>query len=218
MSDASSLARTLRILWLAICASGGLAMAVFGYLATTSEPTMPEAAEVGFYGVALLSMVATGIAFILIRAMERRLLQTETESEAGGIIRTFGIGALGTAEMPAIASGVAAFLTGVVCHIFIGTQRGVGVHPRCRFGQVGDLLHRTQQGIRPLAQTAFQLGNSIGVLQHSLTCCVPLIQRGVQAAQIPDPAWIDRLALAGLQRTCVRRCTGCRRRVAGTGR
>lgn len=120
MSDVTSLARTLRILWLAICASGGLAMAVFGYLATTSEPTMPEAAEVGFYGVALLSMVATGIAFTLIRAMERRLLQTETESEAGGIIRTFGIGALGTAEMPAIASGVAAFLTGELLVLAFG--------------------------------------------------------------------------------------------------
>ena len=57
MSDVTSLARTLRILWLAICASGGLAMAVFGYLPTTSEPTMPEAAEVGFYGVALLSQL-----------------------------------------------------------------------------------------------------------------------------------------------------------------
>ncbi len=120
MSDVAAIARPLRILWLAVCASGALGMLALGALAVTSEPPLPDAAEGAFYATALLSAAATVGAFALARAMEGRLLRTGSDAEAAGTVRTFGGAALAVAEVPALAGAVAAFLTGDLLPLAFG--------------------------------------------------------------------------------------------------
>ncbi|WP_420456348.1 hypothetical protein [Rubrivirga sp.] len=120
MPDASSVARPLRILWGAICASGALAMAVLGALAVTGEPPLPQAAEGAFYASALLSVGTIAGAFALARAMEGRLLRAGSDAEAAGLVRTFGVAALAVAEVPTLAGAAAAFLTGDLMPLAFG--------------------------------------------------------------------------------------------------
>ena len=120
MPDVSTIARTLRLLWLAVCAGGGLAMGVLGGLAVSQPPAMPEAAEGAFYAVALLSALALAGAFWLVRRMEERLARAASEIEAEAMIRGYGLAALAAAEVPTLAAAVAAFLTGDVLTLALG--------------------------------------------------------------------------------------------------
>ena len=112
MTDISTFARPLRIVWLAVCAGAAIAIGVFGTLAASRTAPMPEHAETAFYVVALITMIGTGVAFALHRAMETRLMRAGSDAEAQGTVRLFGVAALAAAEVPALASAVAAFLTG----------------------------------------------------------------------------------------------------------
>ena len=81
---------------------------------------MPEAAEVAFYGVAVLSMIATAGAFWLQRRMERRLLDAPSDADAEATVRALGVASLAAAEIPTLAAGVAAFLTGDLLVLALG--------------------------------------------------------------------------------------------------
>jgi hypothetical protein len=121
MPDAAPSASTLRILWLGICGGALALMAVMGWLATTSgDAPLAESRDLVFYGVALVAVAATAGAFALFRAMEGRLLQAGSDAEAAGLIRSFGIPALATAELPAILGAVGAFLTGELLTLAFG--------------------------------------------------------------------------------------------------
>lgn len=120
MPTVSSFARLLRILWLGICAGGAAVIVVLGGLAVQSEEPMPEHAELAFYAVALVSVVATAAAFALIRAMESRLLRAGSDAEAQGLIQSFGVAALAAAEVPTIGGAVVAFLTGDLLALAFG--------------------------------------------------------------------------------------------------
>ena len=121
MSDVAPFARLLRIVWLAVCAGGVLILVVMGGLAaTTIEPTLSDARDGVFYGVALLAMAATAGAFALIRTMENRLFQAGSEAEAQQTVRSFGIAALAMAELPAILGAVGALLTGELLTLAFG--------------------------------------------------------------------------------------------------
>jgi heme/copper-type cytochrome/quinol oxidase subunit 1 len=75
-------------------------------------PAMPEYADAAFYVVALLSAVATAGALAVMRAMETRASAAPDPDAALAAVRSLGIVALAMAEAPALAAGVAAFLTG----------------------------------------------------------------------------------------------------------
>lgn len=102
----TDLDRTLPILWAAIGAGGTLAAVVLA-LAASDPPPMPDAADGAFYLVAVLSLAATGAALMLVRSLDGG-------PQDDAAIRTRGVMALALAEMPAIAAGLAAFLTGNV--------------------------------------------------------------------------------------------------------
>ncbi len=102
----TDLARTLTLLWSAIGAGGTLAAIVLALVAPAS-PAMPDAADAAFYLIAFVSLSATGAALALIRGLDG-------PPQDDAAIRTRGVLALALAEMPAILSGVAAFLTGNV--------------------------------------------------------------------------------------------------------
>lgn len=112
MSEISTLALPLRIVWLAVCAGAAVAVGVFGALAASRPAPMPEHAEAAFYAAALISVVGTAAAFALQRAMEARLLRAGSDAEAERALRLFGVASLAAAEVPALAGAVAAFLTG----------------------------------------------------------------------------------------------------------
>lgn len=112
MPDAPTIARPLRVVWGAVCASAALVLVVVGGFGASRAAPMPEAAEVAFYTAALLSVVATAGAFALQRAMETRLLRAGSEAEAEAALRTYGVASLAAAEVPALVAAVAAFLTG----------------------------------------------------------------------------------------------------------
>ena len=121
MPDATSFAPTLRILWLGICGGALAIMAVMGWLAATSGPApLAGSRDLVFYGVAFVAVAATVGAFALFRAMEGRLLQAGSDAEAASLIRSFGIPALATAELPAILGAVGAFLTGELLTLAFG--------------------------------------------------------------------------------------------------
>ncbi|MGB3542182.1 MAG: hypothetical protein WBA11_04565, partial [Rubrivirga sp.] len=69
MTDISTFARPLRIVWLAVCAGAAIAAGVFGALAASRPAPMPEHGETAFYIVALISLVGMGAALALNRAM-----------------------------------------------------------------------------------------------------------------------------------------------------
>ncbi|MEM1118533.1 MAG: hypothetical protein AAF845_04560 [Bacteroidota bacterium] len=113
MSDVTSFAQPLRIVWAAVIAGAAMVVAVMGWLATETEAhALAEHAEVGFYAVALLSAATIAGAFALIRVMEGKLMAAESDAQAEGLIRTFGIASLALAEVGAFAGAIAAFLTG----------------------------------------------------------------------------------------------------------
>ncbi len=103
---ATDLDRTLPILWAAIGA-GGTLVAVVLALVAPDPPTLPDAADAAFYGVAVLSLVATVAALAIVRGLDGA-------PQTDGAIRTRAVMALAMAEGPAILSGLAAFLTGNV--------------------------------------------------------------------------------------------------------
>lgn len=119
--DAPPFARTLRILWLGICGGALGIMVVLGWLAATSgDAPLAESRDLVFYGVALATVGATVGAFALFRRMETRLLQAGSDAEAAGLVRSFGIPALATAEVPAILGAVGAFLSGELLTLAFG--------------------------------------------------------------------------------------------------
>lgn len=120
MSDVSTFARPLRLVWLAVCAGAGLALVVLGGLAVTRPAPMAEHAEAAFYTVALLSAVGTAAAFALAQRMETRLIEAGSDAEAERAVRSFGVAALAAAEVPALAGGLAAFLTGDLMPLAFG--------------------------------------------------------------------------------------------------
>lgn len=120
MPEVSTVARPLRVVWGAVCASAALVLVVVGGLGVTGEPPMPEAAETAFYTAALLSAAATAGAFALQRAMEGRLLRAGSDAEAATTLRGFGIASLAAAELPAMVAAVAAFLTGDALVLALG--------------------------------------------------------------------------------------------------
>ena len=112
MDDVTPFARTLRILWAAICVGGAVVLVVMGGLATTAGTALPELAQEAFYLVALASLGGLGAALFLVRTMEGRLIQAGSDAEAQAIIRSMGVSALALVDATAVAAGVAAFLTG----------------------------------------------------------------------------------------------------------
>ena len=121
MPDAAPFARTLQTLWLGICGGALAVMVVMGWLAATSGPApFADSRDLAFYGVALVAVAATAGAFALVRAMEGRLLQAGSEAEAQQAVRSFGVAALATAELPALLGAVGAFLTGDLLTLAFG--------------------------------------------------------------------------------------------------
>ena len=121
MTDAPPFARTLRILWLGICGGALAVMAVMGWLAATSGTApLADSRDLVFYGVALVAVAATAGAFALLRAMEGRLLRAGSDAEAAALVRSFGVPALATAELPALLGAVGAFLTGELFTLALG--------------------------------------------------------------------------------------------------
>lgn len=120
MPDVSTIARPLRLIWVAVCIGGGVMMAVLAGLAVTQPPALPEYAETFFYGIALLSAGALAAAFWVIRRMEERLTVAGSDAEAHALLRTSGIVALAAAEVPTLAAAAAAFLTGDVLTLALG--------------------------------------------------------------------------------------------------
>lgn len=104
MTPTPDATRTLPVLWGAIGAGGTMAATVLALL-HSDPPPMADQADAAFYGVALLSVLLTGVGFALIRRLDEGGASPER-------IRTLGLGALAVTEIPAIASGLAAFLTG----------------------------------------------------------------------------------------------------------
>lgn len=102
----TDLDRTLPLLWAAIGAGGTLAAVVLALVAPAS-PAMPDAADLAFYAAAFLSLTATGAALALIRSLDHG-------ANDDAAIRSRGVLALALAEVPAVAAGLAAFLTGNV--------------------------------------------------------------------------------------------------------
>lgn len=103
-------ARPLPLVWGAIGA-GGTIGAIALASAAPAPPAMPEHADAAFYAVALLSAVATAASLAVMRRLEARL---PAAPDAQAAVQSHGILALALAEVPALASGVAAFLTGNV--------------------------------------------------------------------------------------------------------
>ena len=121
MSDVPAFARTLRIVWAAVCAGAAFALVVMGGLAARStDPALADWADGAFYTVALLGAVALAAAFALVRQMETRLLEAGTDAEAEAAVRSYGIAALATAEVPALAGACAAVLTGDLLPLAFG--------------------------------------------------------------------------------------------------
>ena len=121
MTDTPAIARPLRIVWLAVCAGGALAMGIMGALAAVaSRPAMPEHAEGAFYTVALVSVVALAAALALVRRMESRLERAGSDAEAQRTLMGYGVAALAAAEVPALAGALAAFLTGDLLALAFG--------------------------------------------------------------------------------------------------
>ncbi len=114
-------ARTLRILWAAICMGGGLALAVFGGLVTTGGGgSLADHAEGAFYVAAFVALGGLLGAFALLRLMESRLLRAGSEAEAESLVQSYGLAALAVLDGVAVASGVAAFLTGDLLPLAFG--------------------------------------------------------------------------------------------------
>lgn len=121
MSDPSHIAHPLRIVWLAVSAGAALAMIVMGWLAVQAEThALNEYAEGGFYVVALLGVAATAGAFALVHRMETSLLRAGSDAEAASTIRTYGVAALATAEVPALVGAAVALLTGDLLALAFG--------------------------------------------------------------------------------------------------
>ena len=115
MDNVTSFAQRLRILWLAICMGGALILLIFGWLVASGQSSpapLADSAESVFYVVAFLSIGALGMALLLIRTMESRLLQATSEAEAKQTVQTLGLAALAAVDATAVGSAVAAFLTG----------------------------------------------------------------------------------------------------------
>lgn len=106
-------ARPLPLLWGAVGAGGVLA-AVGLTAAAPTPPAMAEHADAAFYAVALLSAVGTVAALAVVRRMEGRLPLAPDAAARQAAVQTHGVAALALAEVPALASGVAVFLTGNV--------------------------------------------------------------------------------------------------------
>ena len=120
MPDVSTIARPLRWIWLAVCGGAMALMAALAGLAVAQPPPMPEYAEPFFYGLALLSAVALAGAFWVISQLEERLPHAGSEAEAERFIRTSGIVALASANVPTLVAAVATFLTGDVLTLALG--------------------------------------------------------------------------------------------------
>ena len=116
-----SIARPLRVVWLAVCAGGALAMGVMGGIATAAgRAPMPEHAEGAFYAVALVSVASLAGALALVRAMEGRLARAGSDAEAQRALMGYGVAALAAAEVPAVAGALAAVLTGDLLALAFG--------------------------------------------------------------------------------------------------
>ena len=121
MTDARSFAAPLRVVWLAVCAGGAVAMGTMGAMAVVSDRApLPEHAEGAFYVVALLSMAALAIAFALVRRMEGRLGRAESDAQAERAVLSYGAAALAAATVPALAGALAALLTGDLLALAFG--------------------------------------------------------------------------------------------------
>lgn len=121
MPDVPRIAQPLRIVWAAVCGGAALALGVMGWLAVRTEgPALPEHADLAFYAVALLGVVALAGAFWLVQRMEVRLLAAGSDAEAEAALRSFGAAALAAAEVPALAGAVASLLTGDLLPLAFG--------------------------------------------------------------------------------------------------
>ena len=121
MTDPSPLARSLRVVWLAVCAGAGVALGVMGALAVGARrPPMPEHAQAAFYTVAGLSVISLAGAFWLARRMEERLLRAGSDAHAERVVRGYGVAALAAAEVPVLAGALAALLTGDLLALAFG--------------------------------------------------------------------------------------------------
>ncbi len=121
LTDPSPLARSLRVVWLAVCAGAALALGVMGALAASAgRPAMPQHAQAAFYTVAVLSMASLAGAFWLARRMEARLLRAGSDAEAERVVRSYGVAALAAAEVPVLAGALAALLTGDLLALAFG--------------------------------------------------------------------------------------------------
>ena len=100
-------------------------MVVTGALVATStvEPTFADQAQSAFYLVALLSIGGLGLGLFLIRTMEGRLIQAESDAEAQGFIQGLGIPALAAVDATAVLAGVGALLTGDLLVLAFGRGR-----------------------------------------------------------------------------------------------
>ena len=120
MPDVSTIARPLRLIWLAVC-GGAVALTVaLAGLAATQPPPMPERAQAFFYGLALLSAVALAGAFWVMSRLEERLPHAGSDAEAERLLRTSGVAALAAAEVPTLGAAVATFLTGDLLTLALG--------------------------------------------------------------------------------------------------
>ena len=120
MPDVSTIARSLRRVWLAVCGGALALMAALAGLAVAQPPPMPEYAEAFFYGLALLSAVALAGAFWMISQMEERLPRTGSDAEAERFIRTSGVVALAAANVPTLGAALATVLTGDILTLALG--------------------------------------------------------------------------------------------------
>ena len=113
-SAAAEAALPLRIVWLAVLGGAASALGVMAWLAAIRETPAPlaERAEGAFYVVALIGVVGTAAAFVLVHRMERRLQTAGSDAEAERTVRWHGVAALAAAEVPALAGAIAVFLTG----------------------------------------------------------------------------------------------------------
>lgn len=110
-SDPTALSRTLRTLWGAIAAGGGVILAAMGGLAVTQPPSLPDAGQAAFFGVAVLSLAGLAGALAIMRTLENRETRTPAEVMQRALVAV---------DATVIVAAVAAFLTGDVLALAFG--------------------------------------------------------------------------------------------------
>lgn len=118
MPEPSSLARSLRLLWLALSSGVGVAIVIAIVMRGVTTPSFTgDAAEILFYVNAAVNIGAIALGFMALRRLETRLLDTTDRAEGAKTMMRYSLLALTPLETSALLACVVTVLTGDLINV-----------------------------------------------------------------------------------------------------